>query len=372
MRGGRQRGCRPGPRHSRRDLLRAAPVVAALALTAASTLAAQDVALRAGGFRTTYADSLRGSAGSVGAEVAWDCGLRAASLAASLATFTKGSWAAQASAAWTETLAASARLAVGLAAEGSGYTFSGGTGAGNAAVGPYASALLGPLVGVAALSAGAVRRIDGSADLLASGTVRLRRAAPRWSAEGWAGLSAAGAQRYGDVGVNARLESERAAVDLVGGRRMGDLGTVWWGQVRGAVRLGGPLWLEAGAGRYPPDVTGFLHGSFAQAGLRVGLGRGTRAAPEPGRVTLAGADEVTVRFTVSDTGVVGVAGEWNAWATGPLETDGAGRFLLRVRLRPGVYRFALVGADGRFFVPPGVPSVPDDFGGAVGLLVVRE
>jgi hypothetical protein len=83
----------------------------------------------------------------------------------------------------------------------------------------------------------------------------------------------------------------------------------------GAVRLGRPLWLEAGAGRYPPDVTGFLHGSFAQLGLRFGLGRGTRAAPEPVRVTRA---------------------------------------------------------DGRFFVPPGVPSVPDDFGGSVGLLVVRE
>ena len=131
-------------------------------------------------------------------------------------------------------------------------------------------------------------------------------------------------------------------------------------------------WLEAGAGRYPPDVTGFLHGSFVHAGLRLGIGPGARVAPEPVHVTRAGADEVTVRFTVADTDVVAVAGEWNAWATAPLETDGAGRRVLRVRLGPGVYRFALVGADGRFFVPPGVPSVPDDFGGTVGLLVVRE
>lgn len=353
-------------------MLRAAPAVAALALTAAATLAAQEVALRAGGFHTTYADSLRGPAGSVGAEATWDRGARAVSLAASLATFTQGSWAAQASAAWTEMLAASTRRAVGLAAEGAGYAFSGGTGAGNAAAGPYASVALGPLVGVVTLSAGAVRRIGGSADFLASGTVRLRRAAPQWSAEGWVGLSAAGAQRYGDVGAAVRLERERAAVDLAGGRRMGDLGTVWWGQVRGAVRLGGPLWLEAGVGRYPPDVTGFLHGSFAHAGLRIGLGRAPRAAAEPVQVVRTGADRLTVRFTVPDTGAIGVAGEWNAWATGPLETDGAGRRVLRVRLRPGVYRFALVGADGRFFVPPGVPSVPDDFGGAVGLLVVRE
>jgi hypothetical protein len=186
------------------------------------------------------------------------------------------------------------------------------------------------------------------------------------------GSSAAGAQRYGDAGVSARFERQRATLDLLGGRRMGALGTVWWGQVRGAVRLGGPLWLEAGAGRYPPDVTGFLHGSFVHAGLRFGIGRGARTAREAVHVTRAGADEVRVRFTVADTGVVGVAGEWNGWATGPLETDGAGRLLLRVRLRPGVYRFALVGADGRFFVPPGVPSLPDDFGGAVGLLVVRE
>ena len=49
---------------------------------------------------------------------------------------------------------------------------------------------------------------------------------------------------------------------------------------------------------------GWFFRIIAQGGLRVGLGRSTRVASEPVYVTRAGADEVTVRFIVPDTGVV--------------------------------------------------------------------
>lgn len=351
--------------------MRATSLAAALALTATSAVAAQDVALHLGGYRSTYADSLRGSAPSLGADAIWRHGARAATASVTLSTFSQGTWAAQASVNGVATLTASARRSLGLAVEAAGFAFSGNAGAGNVTAGPQASARIGPVIGAASVAAGGVRRIDGTASALATGTLRLRRDSEGWSAEGWTSLSRAGAMRYGDVGATLRIEARRFAVDLQGGRRAGDLGNVFWGQVRAAVALSGPVWLEAGAGRYPPDVTGFLHGSFVHAGLRVGLGRRARAsAEEPVLVRRGSADAVTVRFALRDTGAVAVAGEWNGWAVTPLETDSAGRRILQVRLAPGVYRFALVGADGRFFVPQGVASVPDDFGGVVGLLIV--
>ena len=353
--------------------MRAASLAAILALTTASAAPAQDVALRLGGFRSTYADSLSGSAPSLGAEAVFRRGARFASASASLATFSQGTWAAQASLNGVVTLADSPRRSFGLAFDAAGFAFSGNSGTGNVTAGPQVATRLGPLVAAAAAAAGAVRRIDGTGGLLATGTLRLRRESDRWSAEGWTSLSQAGSRRYGDVGANLRFDSRRFSADLQGGRRAGDLGNVFWGQVRAAVALGGPVWLEAGAGRYPPDVTGFLHGSFVHAGLRVGLGRRARtAADEPALVRREGGDAVTVRFALRDTGAVAVAGEWDGWAVTPLGTDSTGRRILRARLAPGVYRFALVGADGRFFVPRGVASVPDDFGGEVGLLVVPE
>ena len=59
-----------------------------------------------------------------------------------------------------------------------------------------------------------------------------------------------------------------------------------------------------------------------------------------------------------------------AWRAEPLEAVGRGSWLLKARLAPGVYRFSLVGGDGRWIIPRGVATVPDDFGGTVGLLVV--
>jgi hypothetical protein len=199
--------------------------------------------------------------------------------------------------------------------------------------------------------------------------------------EGWATASSAGSRRYADVATSLRLEADGVSLDLVGGRRQGDLGRLFWGQVRAATRIAGPVWFEAGAGRYPPDATGFLHGVFANAGLRIGLGGRARTAAasdvvrvgrDAGRASAASPTGVAVRFTVEHTTAVGVAGEWTEWVTVPLEVDGRGRRVLRTRLRPGVYRFVLVSAEGRFFVPAGVTTVPDDFGGVVGLLVVRE
>jgi hypothetical protein len=54
----------------------------------------------------------------------------------------------------------------------------------------------------------------------------------------------------------------------------------------------------------------------------------------------------------------------------PLTARPDGRWETVVRLVPGAYRFSLVVDGERWTVPEGVPSMSDDFGGRVGLLIV--
>ncbi len=65
-----------------------------------------------------------------------------------------------------------------------------------------------------------------------------------------------------------------------------------------------------------------------------------------------------------------IAGDWNDWTAVAMRREGRGRWTVELPLAPGVYRYALL-VDGRAWaVPDGVPSLPDDFGGRVGVLVV--
>ena len=50
---------------------------------------------------------------------------------------------------------------------------------------------------------------------------------------------------------------------------------------------------------------------------------------------------------------------------------GAGTWEARLPLAPGVYRVNLRVDGGPWIVPPGLPSVVDEFGGAVGILTIE-
>jgi hypothetical protein len=352
--------------------VRRAPALAILlALGAARPLAAQTVSLRVGGSRATYADSLSGSAASAGADVAWSGARTGGSLGAVASAFADGGWAVQGSGGAQRTVSSGARHQVALAADLSASAFTGGSWVGLGTAGTSAAFDAGPFVAGAALAAGAVRRLDGGSDPFLSATARLARsfAGGAWSAEAWGGAAAAGAVRYGDAAVGLSGRWRAVTLDARGGARFGDLGDEGWAQARAAVRVAAGVWLEAGGGRYPRDVTGFLHGTFFQAGLRMAFGGGVRAPAGP-LVRRTADGGITARFVARDTGTVRIAGEWNGWRVEALEADGPRAWLLRAALAPGVYRFSLVRADGRWTVPEGVPTAADDFGGMVGLLVV--
>lgn len=139
----------------------------------------------------------------------------------------------------------------------------------------------------------------------------------------------------------------------------------WWVTPRIAV--------VGGAGTYPADLLEALPGGrYVSVGVRFASRRPSVPVVRPlGRpVYEREGSDGTLRFPVPRATRVEIAGDWNDWRRTPLERDADGRWILRVRLRPGVYRFNLIVDGDRWIVPEGVPAVDDGFGGKTGILIV--
>lgn len=95
------------------------------------------------------------------------------------------------------------------------------------------------------------------------------------------------------------------------------------------------------------------------------------APPPPPQVS---AGEVTIRLPLSDAppaAAPSVAGDFTGWEALPMELSG-GEWSVRVRLEPGIYRYAFRHSDGSWFVPESAPGrIDDGFGGESILLIVR-
>jgi hypothetical protein len=326
-----------------------------------------------GGFRTTYADSLDAAAATLGADGAWSWRATRLELGGSLATFESDGWAASGTGSWAATLTSGRTRGLFASADASGYGFDGGTWAGLGTAGLTAATRRGPATGSMSATVGGLRRLDGTDDLHAQATARVRRDRGSLALDAWGSAARAGSVRYGDLAASLRMEGQRATLDLSGGGRFGDLGDVAWAQARLALRVAGPGWLEASAGRYPPDPTGFATGTFVQAGIRINLGREVRAtgSAEPAiRVTHELDGTVLVVLHVTERTPVAIAGDWNGWSAQPLERVDEHRWRARLVLSPGLHRFTLLDPDGNAFVPPGVTAEPDEFGTMTAFLAV--
>ncbi|HUF82390.1 MAG TPA: glycogen-binding domain-containing protein, partial [Burkholderiales bacterium] len=67
---------------------------------------------------------------------------------------------------------------------------------------------------------------------------------------------------------------------------------------------------------------------------------------------------------------VAVVGDWTGWQPVPLQRAADGRWVMRVTLSPGVYRFNVIADGTRWTVPADVAAVEDGFGSKTALLVV--
>lgn len=210
-----------------------------------------------------------------------------------------------------------------------------------------------------------------------------------------------------DVTALARWSYPRAELGLEAGVRAGSLaaGTSdarTWGTVDALVRLRDRLAIVASVGRSLADpVTRAVGGSYATLGLRIET---HGAGAEPPRVLLPrvtrpshvplGADasvadsattrtesleveelgggRVRLRFELPGARSAAVMGDFTDWEPVALHRTPDGRWALVVRLDAGVHRINLRTDGGTWRAPPTLTSVPDGFGGRVGLLVVRK
>ncbi|GLC24043.1 glycogen-binding domain-containing protein [Roseisolibacter agri] len=154
------------------------------------------------------------------------------------------------------------------------------------------------------------------------------------------------------------------------------------------------LAIVGGIGAFPSDVQqGLPGGRYASAALRVAtrrppvndpavraeltlpyeLNRLRRGRANAERFTVVddatGLRVITVR--VPDAARVELMADFTDWLPVPLIRAGRDEWRMAIAIAPGVHRVNVRLNDGPWTVPPGLTSVRDDFGGAVGLLVVR-
>jgi len=358
---------------------------AAAGLMLAAPLSAQQLSLRLGGLAAQYADSINDQAGALSVRLAAQSRRTSGAVDASWAQFGEGEAAGQG---WGRALfiaPAGRAAAFGLRLDALANTIRNGPWSGTAIAEGFGSLATGAWTITAGASAGRVRFLDGGASMLAGVMAEALVQGGPWTLAAGATGTTTDTLRLTDYALTTAWRTDRVEVGAFAATRVGDLATGAWGQAWAALAITPAVILEATAGSYPKDLTGFDQGRFANLGLRVFLHGAPRSAPTAGlapagaaeqpasEVTVVRLDSGSVRatFTVAHAGSVSIAGTWNNWSPTALVLDDDCRWTGTLPLAAGSHRFALVVDGDRWLVPAGVTRLPDDFGGEVGLLIVR-
>jgi hypothetical protein len=206
--------------------------------------------------------------------------------------------------------------------------------------------------------------------------------------------------RYTDGTAAARWVSPRAELGASLGVRLGrDLlaatgASSTWGNLSGTFWLTGPIALTASAGTYPIDYTqGYPGGRYASVALRVARRPASMALSSAVDKSLAGALGTATpigpvaTFTVGPSAnrkhrtiavraravtSVEVTGDFAAWQPVRLTRRRDGQWVATLAIPAGTHEIALRVDGGAWIAPPGLTAIRDEFGGASGLLVIRE
>jgi hypothetical protein len=328
-----------------------------------------------GGSHVRYADSLEGNAGFVSARLGIGHGLRGAQLDAAWSRFLEGGWALQFAGQGTVLWPLGdgpllGGLAAGMAVNG----VEGGSLSGTGAGGPMVAVRTGRTQIVTGLSAGAFRAIAGRWASILTGSLRGYWAAgSKITLDLGVSASIADTLRLADFALQARYATPGVRIGVLGGTRAGDLTDGPWGAVDVSLDVAGPIRIEASAGRYPEDVTGFTDGLYAQLGIRLFAAHAApRVRPAPAAVEVRRLNARRVRISLRYAAPVDrllVAGDWNEWVPVAMTSQGSRRWVADLEIPSGSHTYALV-ADGVWVLPDGVTGVDDGLGGRVGILMV--
>lgn len=189
-------------------------------------------------------------------------------------------------------------------------------------------------------------------------------------------------RRYADAEVGAEWRPGRLALHLVWGARVGDAATAAesWGRAAASYVLRDGLALTAAAGVMPASIErGLRRAPFGRIGLRLGLPAAGSALPPIAVPAAAPALEVRdardgyamLLARVPGARRVEVKGDFTDWKPVELAAAGPGVWQARLRVAPGIHHVNLRVDGGPWIVPPGLPSLVDEFDGAVGILIVE-
>jgi hypothetical protein len=202
--------------------------------------------------------------------------------------------------------------------------------------------------------------------------------------------------KYADTQLSLSWSRRNVDFGALFGVRVGDqvtdLGATAkaWGSLTAVAWLKPHLAAVLSGGTYPIDPTqGFPGGRFLSASIR--LARGVRSAPPPvppavgpdssglleasavQRFTWgkSGSSAVTLRAQVPLAQTVEISGDFTNWIPVRLSSTTDGSWAVTLPLKPGNYQMNIRVNGGPWRVPPGLLSMADEFGGSVGLLIIK-
>lgn len=170
-------------------------------------------------------------------------------------------------------------------------------------------------------------------------------------------------------------------------------GSGLYAELTGTYDLTERLAMVVGAGRYPTDpIRGSIAGRYATAAVRLRLfgsaespaERTARAAIDPVAAANGNARAVfdlrpvrgagsTFEISIRAPGAeqVEIMGSFTDWEPVTLTRDDDGNWRARWTLRSGLHRINVRLDGGDWIAPAGTTPMPDDFGGRVGVFVIR-
>jgi hypothetical protein len=153
-----------------------------------------------------------------------------------------------------------------------------------------------------------------------------------------------------------------------------------WGQAEATFSVGPDVALVAAGGVSPSSIAyGVPRARFAQLGLRIAPSALLRprlpAAVRPTAAAFEVADGNrglrTLRIRIPDARTVELSADFTNWKPVSLTSSGTDRWETTLVIAPGMHRVAIRVNGDEWTPPPGVSTVPDEFQGTVGVIVVK-
>jgi cytochrome c5 len=166
-----------------------------------------------------------------------------------------------------------------------------------------------------------------------------------------------------------------------------------WAEASATMRIAPRFSFLVSGGSYPSDpVRRALGAKYASAGIRVAFGGADRSEPmtvpaqllaavrahekastsPAARLEIVRTGEMHVlRVHAASANNIDVTGDFTDWEPRSMKKTGDGVWEIEISLPPGVHRLNIRIDEGEWLVPAGARPEQGDFGGMVGVVVIR-